>query len=434
MQAIKLIFTGLVLFILSAVGASAQSAADMAASRRLENKAVAAYKARDYTAYLADLKQASDLRPNHPRLLYNLAGAYALNGKTDESLALINRLIAMGLYFPFEKDDDFKSFGRQKLDDVKALAEANKKPINASTRAFTLPDKEFIPEGIAYDPAARRFFVGSIHKGKIVSVDKNGAVSDFSAPGDGLWSVSGMAVDSKRRLLWAATTAFPQMKGLNAADDGKAGVFKYDLTTGKLLQKYLLPNTPEKHALGDLILDKTGRVYATDSVAPVIYTLAPDGAALEVFLRNPDFASLQGPAFTPDRKTLFVADYSKGIFRIDIASKMVVRVKPSEYVTLLGIDGLYYRDGNLVAIQNGVNPQRVLEIRLNKDQTEALSSKTLEANHADFFEPTLGVLVGKDFYYVANSQWPLVNEKAVLSKEKLREPVVLKLPLASRKN
>jgi sugar lactone lactonase YvrE len=429
MQAIKLIFTCLILFILLFIDVNAQSAGDIAKSRELENKAVAHYKAGEYPPYLADLQQAGDLRPNHPRLLYNLAGAYALDGKTNESLALINRIIAMGLYFPFEKDDDFKSLGPDLMKQAMARAEANKKPINSSSRAFTLPDKEFIPEGVAYDPVSGRFFVGSIHKGKIVSIAKDGTVSDFSSAGDGLWSVSGMKVDAKRRVLWASTTAFPQMAGHQASDEGKAGVFKYDLATGKLLNKYLLPNTPEKHALGDLTIDKTGKVYATDSVAPVIYTIAPGGNSLEVFLRGPDFNSLQGLGFTKDEKVLFVADYSKGIFRIDMASKAITQIKPSQYVTLLGIDGLYFRGGNLIAVQNGVNPRRVVHITLNRDKTGALASRTLEANHPDFFEPTLGVLVENNFYYVANSQWPLVNEKGVLDKEKLREPVILKLAL-----
>jgi len=427
MQAIKFFFTGLILFILLSINVNPQSAGDIAKSRELENKGVANYKAGEYPAYLANLQQASELRPNHPRLLYNLAGAYALNGKTDKALVLINRILAMGLYFPFRNDDDFKSLGWQKLEHIQLVAETKKAPVNASTRAFTLPDKEFIPEGVAYDPVSERFFVGSIHKGKIVSIDKNGTVSDFSSANDDLWSVSGMKVDARRRVLWVSTTAFPQMKGHSAADEGKAGVFKYDLATGKLLNKYLLPNTPEKHALGDLTVDKTGRVYATDSVAPVIYTIAPSGDSLEVFLRDPIFNSLQGLTFTTDEKILYVADYSKGIFRIDMPSKAITQIKPSQYVTLLGIDGLYFRGGNLIAIQNGVNPQRVIVISLNRDRTEALASKTLEANHADFFEPTLGVLVENNFYYVANSQWPLVDEKGVLDKERLREPVILKL-------
>jgi len=124
---------------------------------------------------------------------------------------------------------------------------------------------------------------------------------------------------------------------------------------------------------------------------------------------------------------MYVADYSKGIFRIDIRTKEIVQLKPAPTVTLLGIDGMYYFDGYLIAIQNGVNPNRVVSLEVRGDTIP--SFKTLEATHPDYMEPTLGVLIGSELHYIANSQWPLVDEKAELSLNKLRSPVVLKLDL-----
>ena len=57
------------------------------------------------------------------------------------------------------------------------------------------------------------------------------------------------------------------------------------------------------------------------------------------------------------------------------------------------------------------------------------SSETLAANHADFNEPTLGVRVGSDFYFVANSQWALAGDDGKLDADKLKEPVILRLRL-----
>jgi hypothetical protein len=40
------------------------------------------------------------------------------------------------------------------------------------------------------------------------------------------------------------------------------------------------------------------------------------------------------------------------------------------------------------------------------------------------------VAVGRDFYFIANSQWEMVNENgAAAAPEKWREPVVLRLRL-----
>lgn len=407
----------------------AQSAADLSQSRALERSAIANYRAKDYAAFLRDIKQAADLRPDLPRLIYNLAGAYALNGNADEALALMDRLIAMGLYFDFEKDADFASLGASRIAEISKRAKANNAAINASTRAFTLPDREMIPEGVAYDPISRRFFVGSIHQGRIVSVDKNGKSTDFSSAGDGLWSVSGMTVDADRRVLWATTSSFPQFAGYKPSDKGRAGVFKYDLNTGKLLDRFFAPTGDGEHGLGDLTIDRSGRVYISDSISPVIYTITPKGKELETFVRDATFSSLNGITFDTSEKTLYVSDYTNGIYKIDVLSKKLVQIKPSRKVTLIGIDGLYFFRGDLIATQNGVSPQRVVRFSLNTAKTEVTEWRALEANHRDFLEPTLGVIVNGTFFYVANSQWPLIDEKGVLVKDKLREPVILKLKL-----
>lgn len=425
MQAIKFILAFLSFSILT-IGVQAQTPADMAKAREFETRATAAHRSGDNPAFLENIKQADALRPNHPRLIYNLARAYALNNRPEESVKVIKRMISMGLFYRFEADPNLKDLGQEKLDYIKKIAEDNAKPVNASTKAFTIPDKEFIPEGITYDPVTKRFFVSSIHKAKIVAIDTAGNVTDFSTAADGLWSVSGMQVDAKKRILWACTTAFPQMKGYTPLMKGRSGIVKYDLNTGKILKKYVLDGG--EHALGDLILDSKGNVYATDSLGGGIYRIGKDDV-LEVFVKSDLLVSPQGLALTSGDKAMFVADYAKGLFKVDMATREVIQLKVDGNVTLLGIDGLYTRSGgSLLAIQNGVNPQRLIMVGIDPAGT-VRATVTREANHPDFMEPTLGVMVGNDLYYVANSQWPLVNEKAELDTAKLREPVILKLRL-----
>ncbi len=421
---------GLVFLLVFAICLNAQTAAEMRESVKFERQAAADYKAKDYTKFLENMKRANDLRPNHARLLYNLADAYTLNGKTDEALAVLEQLAKMDLFFAVEKDDDFKSLlDLPRFKTIQNEFALNQKAVNASEKAFTIPNKDLITEGIAYDVATKRFFVSSVHKRKIVSVDERGKVADFSLESDGLWSVSGMRVDDARKILWVTTTAFPQMQDFQKADDGKSGVFKYDLRSGKLLKKYLLSNADGKHALGDLIIAKNGDIYASDSVSPNIYRIESKRDELEVFLTSDNFASLQGLAFSTDEKILFAADYSKGVFKISMMDKKILQITPDANTNPIGIDGIYFHRGNLIAIQNGFRPHRVARFVLNKDFSAITKSETLEANHADFNEPTLGVKVGNDFYYIANSQWALTNENGTLAEDKLKEPVVLRLKL-----
>lgn len=425
-------FTFVTIFLLIfAVCLNAQTAAEMSESVKFERQAAADYQAKDYAKFLENIKRAADLRPNHARLLYNLADAYALNGKPEEALAVLQRLAAMDLFFAVEKDDDFKSL--LDLPQFKTIQNeflTNQKAVNRGVKAFTIPEKDLITEGIAYDSASKRFFVSSIYKRKIVSIDERGKVADFSLSSDGLWSVSGMRVDDARRILWVTTSAFAQtLPDSGKTDDGRAGVFKYDLKTGKLLKKYLLPNTDGKHALGDLIIAKNGDVYASDSRLPNIYRIEAQGGELEIFLTSDNFSSLQGLAFSKDEKWLFAADYSKGIFKIEMANKKISQIAMDANTNPIGIDGLYFYQGNLVAIQNGFRPFRVARFTLNKNLSAVIKSETLEANHADIEEPTLGVIVGKDFYFLANSQQSLIGKDGKIDAGELKEPVILRLKL-----
>lgn len=399
--------------------------------RYYESLARQAYQARDFAAFLANMKRAAELRPNHPRLMFNLAAAYALNGNQQEALGWLDRMTAMGLVFAPEKEKDFDSIRTSPHFELilKNIAR-NRQPVINGAPAFTLHEKGFIPEGLAYDPRTRAFFIGSVYKRKIVLVNPKGEAKDFATVADGLWSVMGMRVDAARRLLWVASAAHPQMSNYHAEENGTSGVFKFDLRTGKLLRKYILPNKPKGHWLGDLILAPNGDVFASDSLAPEIYMIDHRRDQIELFLGGPPFVNLQGMDFTPDRRHLFVADYSRGLFVIDLQTRQRTEVVPAYDVTLLGIDGLYSYRGQLLAVQNGINPPRLVRLFLNKDLTRAERLETVEANDPNFDEPTLGTLVGNTFYLIANSQWAAIDEKGNLAPDgKLKEPVVLRIRL-----
>ena len=404
-----------------------QTAAEMKVAGEAERAATAAYRAKDYPEFLRQMETANRNRPNHPRLIYNLGTAYVLNGRVDDALASLERLTKMGLGYRFDKDEDLASLNdNERYKQILAASAANLRPVNASTKVLELTDKTMIAESVAFDPGSKQFFVGSIHKRKIVSVDANGVEREFSSPVDGLYAVLGMKVDAKRGVLWVAGSAIPQMTGFTEADKGRAAIFTYDLRSRKLLQKFPTPQG-EQHMLGDVWIDRSGNVYATDSVAPNIFRIDATKNETELFLSSDRFASLQGITEGSKPNEIYVADYAKGFFRIDLSTKTITQLKPDANVTLLGTDGLYFHNGKLIAFQNGINTNRVAAFTVEGDRVTATT--VLEANHADFLEPTLGAIIGGDFYYVANSQWPFVNEKAELQTEKLRNPVILKLSL-----
>ena len=400
-------------------------------ARYYRQQAAAAYKAKDYALAIDNLKKALELIPDHPTLFYNIAAISALQGKKSDAIAGLSKVAEMGLALHPEKDADFESVkDSQEFKAVLRKFESNKTPVINSTTAFTVHQKGLITEGLAYDPVDDTFYVSSIHKRKIVAINRSGDVKTLADEQAGLWSVLGMKMDSKRRLLWATTTAFPQMINFKKEEENSSAVMKFDLKTGKLIKRYLLPNKPKPHALGDLTIDSTGGVFTTDSLTPAVYAIRPENDEIELFLENDEFVSPQGLTFSGDERHLFMADYSTGLFDIDVKSKRVVHLRPLDGATLLGIDGLYFYNGSLIGVQNGIAPWRVVRIFLSDDFKRVERLQVIEANNPVFDEPTLGVLVKDSFYFIANSQWGLVDEKGQLGPaDKLADPIVLRVKL-----
>ena len=56
-------------------------------------------------------------------------------------------------------------------------------PVTGSKLFATLPENDFLPEDLAYDPATRRFFVSSVRHHLIAVLDKDGKFNNFVAAG-----------------------------------------------------------------------------------------------------------------------------------------------------------------------------------------------------------------------------------------------------------
>ncbi len=393
--------------------------------RRERELARAAHDKKDYEAFRTHSARVALLAPRSLGALYNLACAWALLARADEAAALLDRLAAMGVAPEAERDDDF-----ERVKETAAIRTAfsrlaeNRKPIEGSEVAFTLPDRELITEGIAYDPKTEAFFVSSVRKRKVVRRDAQGGVRDFVASGqDGLFAAVALAVDPARRALWVSSAAMKPMAGFQKEQDGLSFVLEYDLDSGNLRRK-LVPPVPGGR-LADLAVGPKGELVVADPVTGRLYLLEKD--ALRVLVDEGPLASAQGLAFAPDGR-LYVADYSQGPARVEVKTGAVrlLDVPPDAAVT--GIDGLVWDRGSLVGIQNGTDPHRVIRLSLDGDRVTAVT--VLERAHARWDEPTLGVVRGDALYYVANSQYGAVRRDGSFDEARLKEPTILRMPLA----
>ena len=263
------------------------------------------------------------------------------------------------------------------------------------------------PEGLAWSPAQKVFFVSSVHTGVVGKVTPEGTYTPFITD-EKLITSAGLQFDAKRNLLWVAIADPGTSTRSTAATQGKlAAVAAYDASTGERRAYHDLGSLVEGgggHFANDMAFDAAGNVYVTDSFAPIVYRIDTKGVA-SVFAKSDAFKgegfNLNGIVYHPDGY-LLVGKYNSGeIFRISTAAKNagdVQRVKLSAPVT--GADGIVLRGRDRISIVQNLGADQVVDV-VSKD---GWKTATLQPGHKSAHSfPTSGVLVGKDLY-VLNAQ------------------------------
>jgi hypothetical protein len=391
-------------------------------------QAMQAYQAKDYSLFLQKLNKFITPDTKHPYFIYMMASAHALVEDNKKSLEWLTKLADMGLSYPIGSLNDFA--GIKNSEEFKTALQAfekNSQPVRTSTVAYTLAEKDLIPEGVAYDAKGKKLYVGSIHKRKILSIDARGVVKDFITEGqDGLFGVLGMKVDPVQQVLWVCSIADVKDKELN----GSSAIFKFNLTNGTLIKKYFLSgNLQQKQLLNDVDIHPNGDLFITNSEAGAIYTIPVKSDSLQVFVAPKTFIYPNGLTLSPDGNRLYVADFN-GISIIDIATKAIATLGFPQNTTTAMIDGLYFYKNSLIAVQNGVKPERIIRLHLNQAQNSVERLQVLEANNPAFIIPTTGAIAGDSFYYIANSQLRgLKEDGTILPPDQLKEILIMKTSL-----
>lgn len=389
---------------------------------------------KDWRRYTYAVRRLTELRPYSSKMMYELARGYALQNDKSGAYDTLIKLQQQGMKYDPSGDPDFDNIrGTPAYEYIVKGLQANGNAFGSGKPAFTLDGKieeHQLIESLAYDAKTNSFYAGSIFSGTVFKLDRDGKTTRLlqADPDDGHFGVFSMVIDSDRRRLWLGTSAVSLFDGYLPEDHfGFASIVEVDLDSGKRIKSYKIPYDGKPHVLPALAVAKSGEVYATDAVSPTIYQLR-DGKVTALF-SSPALTGLRGLTLSPDHKYVYFSDYETGLYGADLGKNQVFKLTAPKQ-NLGGIDGLYFANGMLIAIQNGTNPQRVMRVLLDPRDARVIGSVVpLEANKPEFKMPTYGVLAGKDLYFIANSQLSVYGLDGMILKG--QEPAARQVFVAS---
>jgi Cu-Zn family superoxide dismutase len=261
--------------------------------------------------------------------------------------------------------------------------------------SYALIGEAVFPEGVAYNPASGKFYVGSTGDGTLFEGDvASGEVTVFSEGGsDGRTAAIGMKVDGNG-YLWVAGGNLGQM-------------FVYNTADGSLVASYTTPEV-EQTFINDVTITPDGAAYFTDSFRPILFKASgTEGGEAEAWL---DFTgtvleygegfNLNGIAATPDGQYLITVHSPTGnLYRIDIASQEVTLIDTGGAELTAG-DGILLIGDTLYVSRNSFG--QIVPVTLSADYSTGTAGTAIIDDSLIF--PTT-IAQADDSLLVVNSQF-----------------------------
>jgi hypothetical protein len=159
---------------------------------------------------------------------------------------------------------------------------------------------------------------------------------------------------------------------------------------------------PLVEGFNDVAVAPNGDLYLSGSRLSVV---SPESGEIRPLPTSPALVGTNGIVVSADGDRLFTAVYPVGIATVDISTGRAHFLDLPENTTLYGIDGLYTHESDLVAIQNGTEPWRLLRIELDDRQRTVTAIRVLERGNPEL-TPTTGAIAGHEIIFVGQGAPP----------------------------
>jgi len=343
---------------------------------------------KDWPLFRAEVSRIEKLlssAPDTAAVMYQMARTWASAKQWPETMQWLRKVADLRVGLDPSRDSVFADLrGTREFDAILSAVREATPPVGHSKPAFVVAEGDLAPENMAYDPAGKNFYLGSMRKGKVVRCSPSGGCAQFAGS---LGTVLGLKVHGSG--LWLLNNA-----------EKESALMHYDLASARVIRKYAIAGGG--HLFNDLVIATSGDVYLTDTRAGAVWRLANGSADLTRFPGR--FQAANGITLSPDERLLYVSTYPDGITVVDLKTQTATPIARPAGLCLAAIDGLYFHGSALIGIQNGPMTPRVARFRLGRGLRSIEGFEILERRNPSFEGVTTGVVAGDEFFYMANIQ------------------------------
>jgi hypothetical protein len=376
----------------AAYAQSVDPTSDLGQFRDAREQGMKALDAHDTTTALKAFDKAETFIPDSPSIYLLKTQAYMAQNRKAEAHAELVAYEKRGYVVDLQKNPDFAAVWDGDLD---ALQANNTAAIGQMHTAASLTGF-MIGQGLA--TGGDKLYLSGVRDGSVRVVSAAGAKPLMTfRPG-----VAAYDLGMRDGNLWAATAASRQTKGFEAKADVKSKIVVINPANGAIINSF---SEPSKDRNFSHMLMGRDDLYVADTEHGEILRLNGYAGTFQVLVPEGYFDSPGAMAENGDASVLIVSDFIAGLYRVDLAKGALTHIKPPAGASLLGLSQLV-RDGNdLIGVETGFKPNRVVRLHMSPDWSAVESEEVLLRSEDVLAQPTGGVVEDGHFIFIANSQW-----------------------------
>lgn len=347
-------------------------------------------------------------QPYEPRHYVSMVQASAEMGRPTTAFHYMLQMQQQGLSYDFDQLPATENLrGTEVYIYLNDLLKRAGDPAGEAERVFDVDSKYANPTAMAWDPTREQFLISTAREGELLAMnDKGKAKVLLSAEDiDGMWAIMDVVVDAESNRLWLTSASIPVYEGFSEAEAGRSALFAFELDSLKLIGRYLPDDSAGPFEFGSLVVDGDGTVYVADRSQPLLLRKKADSHIIAPFVKDDVLYGFRDIAISSDGARLYLVDKWKGILVIDPVNETSAMLEGPEDPPLNfgGIESVMQVGAELIVIQGGISPQRVMGMLLDPSGGAVKEFRPMAIELEDFDRPSGGIIHDEAVYYFANA-------------------------------